>query len=300
MAFVSPGFAFLGYSIHNIALAGQKIGFALAFKNRARGILIWILATLSMPVGIFAVLYAVSIGSPSLVGAMAGSGLASLAVFSHLVMRERIEKKELLGVFTVFAAAVLIGAFGGEAAAPEPPLKKLYIYFAALCGIYLVLWILLGKRQSIGGIIIAGFSGVLGGFVPLFQKISTSPFALSRPLVHLSFAENTFFSELANKATGLLSNPWALTWIGISVVSMLVMQFAYRKDRAIRLIPAFAANTIAVPVVGALLAFGEHLHPLQWLGIAMIIIGVLLITVKSATAAGSGSSKDGTPKQRRS
>ena len=33
---------------------------------------------------------------------------------------------------------------------------------------------------------------------------------------------------------------------------MGVMQFAYRRGKAIQLIPAFAANTIAIPVVGPL------------------------------------------------
>jgi len=101
--------AFSGYSIHSIAQAGQKIGLATAGKRRVRGLSIWILSTLSMPVAISLILYAVSIGNASLVGAMSGSGLASLAVFSHLYMRERITKRELTGVFIIVAAAILIG-----------------------------------------------------------------------------------------------------------------------------------------------------------------------------------------------
>jgi drug/metabolite transporter (DMT)-like permease len=79
----------------------------------------------------------------------------------------------------------------------------------------------------------------------------------------------------------LLSNPWAVTWIAISLVSMVVMQFAYRRGKAIQLIPAFAANTTTIPIIGGVVAFNERLHPLQWVGFFLIFAGVLLLTVKS-------------------
>jgi uncharacterized membrane protein len=280
MAILSLIAAFSGYSIHAIAQAGQKIGLATATESRAKGLLIWILSTISMPVSIFMILYAVSIGNASLVGAMSGSGLASLAVFSHLYMHERIKRRELVGVFTIIAAAVLIGSFRVEPATVKPSLRALYIYLPAICGTYLLLWLILQKRSRIIGIFIAGLAGALGGFVPLFQKVSTSPLALSRALLHFQFGKETAFTSLLQKATNLLTNPWALTWIFISLVSMVVMQFAYRRGKAIQLIPAFAANTIVVPVVGAVLAFGERLHPLQWIGVILIFTGVLMLTLK--------------------
>ena len=273
--------AFAGYSIHSIAQAGQKIGLATAGTYRARGLAIWIFSTLMMPTAIFLILYAVSIGNASLVGAMSGSGLASLAVFSHLFMRERITRRELIGVFTIIAAALLIGFFRSETAAGNPNLKALYIYFPAVCGTYLLLWLAFHKRSRIVGVIIAGLAGAVGGFVPLFQKISTSPLGLSRALLHLQFSHETALSSLLHRAANLLSNPWALTWIAISLVSMVVMQFAYRMGKAIRLIPAFAANTIAIPVVGGVLTFGERLHAFQWAGVILIIAGVLLLTLKT-------------------
>jgi uncharacterized membrane protein len=273
--------AFCGYSIHAIAQAGQKIGLATAARHKARGRIIWILSTISMPSAIVLILYAVSIGNASVVGAMSGSGLASLAVFSHLYMHERITRRELIGVFTIISAAVLTGSFRVEAAVAEPALTALYIYFPAVCGIYLVLWLVCVKRSRIVGIVIAGLAGALGGFVPLFQKVSVSPPGLSRALLHFQFANETAFTALLHKGADLLSNPWALTWIVISLVSMVVMQFAYRRGKAIQLIPAFAANTIAIPVMGGVLAFGERLHPFQWIGIILIFAGVLLLTIRT-------------------
>ena len=62
---------------------------------------------------------------------------------------------------------------------------------------------------------------------------------------------------------------------------MVVMQFAYRKGKAIQLIPAFAANTIAIPVLGGVLTFSERLHPFQWIGVLLIVAGVFQLTLKT-------------------
>jgi uncharacterized membrane protein len=271
--------AFSGYSIHSVAQAGQKIGLATASERKARGLAIWILSTLCMPAAVFLVLYAVSIGNASLVGAMSGSGLASLAIFSHLFMHERITGRELVGVIAIAAAAVLIGAFRVDTAVVSPSLTALYAYFPIVCGSYLLLWLVFRKRSQIVGLVIAGLAGALGGFVPLFQKVSTTPLGLSRPLLNLQFNSDTAFTSLIQRGVNLMSNPWALTWIVISLVSMAVMQFAYRRGKAIQLIPAFAANTIAVPVVGGVLVFSERLHPVQWIGIVLILAGVFLLTL---------------------
>ena len=217
-AIISLLVAFAGYSIHAIAQAGQKIGLAVANQRKVRGLAIWILSTLSMPSAVFLVLYAVSLGNASLVGAMSGSGLASLAVFSRLYMREHITRRELIGVFTIVIAAILIGLFQIQTDTPKMVLKSLYIYLPIVCGTYLLLWLLLRNRQNMVGIIIAGFSGALGGFVPLFQKVSMSPIGLSRGLLQFRFQHQTGLMLLLQKGTRLLTNPWALAWILISLI----------------------------------------------------------------------------------
>ena len=279
---ISLLFAFAGYSIHAIAQAGQKVGLAIIERHRSKGATVWILSTLSMPISVFLILYAVSIGNASLVGAMSGSGLATLAIFSHLYMHEGISKQELIGIFTVIVAAIFIGSFSLDTIAKESSLSALYIYLPVVCGSYLLFWLLFRRHTNIVGIVIAGFAGALGGFIPLFQKVSTSPHALSQPLLHFHFRAESPISTLLRKGADLLSNPWALAWIVISLCSMVIMHFAYRRGKAIQLIPAFAANTIAIPVVGGAVAFEERLHSLQWIGVALIITGVFLLTLKTS------------------
>jgi uncharacterized membrane protein len=280
-AIVSLLVAFAGYSILAIAQAGQKIGLKVAQRRKARGLTIWVLSTLSMPSSAFLILYAVSLGDASLVGAMSGSGLASLAVFSHLYMHEQIFKRELIGVLIIVCAAILIGLFHLQTVAQVFLLNALYIYLPAVCGTYLLLWLICRKKEHIVGIIIAGLSGAIGGFVPLFQKVSTSSFGRSRGLLHFHIKNQTGLATLLQKGANLFTNPWALSWIAISLLSMVVMQFAYRRGKAIQLIPAFAANTIIIPVIGGVIAFGERLHPFQWIGVVLILAGVLILTIKT-------------------
>lgn len=271
--------AFAGYSLQNIALAVQKL--ALSMASRRRGLAVWALATAAMPAAIALVLRAVSLGNAALVGVMAGTGLASLALFSHFVLREAIRRQELAGVGVVLIAALLIGAFGGGDSSPRPRPPYLYVFMAVVTVSYAAAWLALRRRRGPVGPVIAALAGAIGGFIPLLQKLSTTPEALDRPLIRIAAtAAGGTAGQRAAQAAAVLTNPWALAWIAASLLSMLVIQFAYRYDRAVRLIPAFAANTIAVPVVGAVLAFGSRLHPLQWLGVALVGAGVLLLTWK--------------------
>jgi drug/metabolite transporter (DMT)-like permease len=269
---------FLGYSILNIAQATQKIGLRVAKDKKLKGWTLWIVATFFTSVSIFIVLYAVSLGSASLVGAMAGTGLASLAVFSHFVMKERVGKKEIAGIAIIIAGAALIGYLAKENTRPTFFLERLFIMLGIVITAYIILWLVFIKKDSIAGIIIGGFAGALGGFIPLFQKISTSDVGKA----------SSFFPQPASgqKAAlwdsllAIFANPYAIIWILISFISVAVLQFSYKRDQAIRIIPSFSANCLIIPVIGGVICFLEILHPLQWLGVVMILGGLFLLTVK--------------------
>jgi drug/metabolite transporter (DMT)-like permease len=278
-ALLSVIMAFLGNSMLNIGQATQKIGLEKFNRRKFVGSLLWVIGTLSMTGATLIIMYAVSLGNVSIVGAMAGAGLASLTIFSRFVMKEKVGSKEVIGVAIIFVSAVLIGAFAGEEVVSEVLLKPLYIFFGIVCVIYITGWLSFRKKHKFSGIIIGAFAGALGGFVPVFQKVATSEIGKS-----LSFVVSDE-AVIAEASTGsqliaVLTNPFALFWIFLSVVSMLVLQFAYKKDDAIRIIPAFAVNYILIPVLSGLICFNEKLHPIQWTGIFFILVGVAFITLK--------------------
>ncbi len=270
-------FACLGYSLLNISQAVQKIGLARAKEKRIQGAVIWIAATVGTLASSFLVFAAVALGSASLVGAMAATGLAALAVFSHFVMKERVGVKEIAAVAVIILAAALIGLFSTGNPVFRVRLDWLFIMLSVVVTVSAVCWLVFGKKGFIAGVVIGVFSGSLGGFVPLFQKVATSDFGKSLSVFSLG-------PEAANGPWGrilsMFSNPFTVVWILLSLVSMLVLQFAYKKADAIRIIPFFTASCIVIPVVGGVLCLEERLHPLQWVGVALILGGLILLTVR--------------------
>jgi len=269
--------AFIGYSIRYISSACQKIGLKVRETKKVKGSVIWAVATLFGSVSVFIVLYAVAIGSVSIVAAMAGTGLVSLAVFSALVMKETIRKREFLGILLILGAAALIGFFIRESKTSAIFLHALFLILAILLVVYTVLWLVLRHQKNILGILIGVFAGTLSGFVPVFQKVATSSFGRASSLLQPSGGDVNL--NVIDHAKQVLLNPYALLWIVLSVGSMVIMQFAYKHDKAIRIIPAFSANYILVPVLLGVLCFRETLHPFQWIAILLILVGVLLVTL---------------------
>jgi len=269
--------AFVAYSILDLAKAVQKIAFDRSGSNRLAAALIWLAATGSTTVSSLLLLYAVSLGSVLVVGAMGGTGLASLTLFSALVMKEEVQPRDILGVALILLGPVALASFSGTHS-PVPRIDRLFIYFAAVGLLYLLAIATFRRRDSLVGLLIGGFAGAIGGFVLLFQKVSTT--GSGRSVAWISALETSVSSPVLARILEVLVNPYAVGWILLSIISTVVLQFAYRHDRAIRIVPVFAANTILIPVIGGLLSFQDRLHAVQWVGVVVIVVGAGLITVK--------------------
>jgi uncharacterized membrane protein len=89
--------AFAGYSVQNISQASQKIGFLRMKKDRKTGMIIWGAATVGTGLSTLILLTAVSLGQVSLVGAMAGTGLVSMTIYSRFVIKEIPGKNKMAG-----------------------------------------------------------------------------------------------------------------------------------------------------------------------------------------------------------
>ena len=270
-AFLSLAVSFVGYSVRNISQACQKIGLTLWSESRVKGSVIWIIGTLGTTGSLLIIMYAVSIGNVALVGAMAGSGLVSLSLFSWLVMKEEIGRREVFGITLILIAAVLLGRFRRADSAAPIMIYALFITFFVVVLLYSLAWFVCRKNPRVIGVVIAGLAGCLMGFVTQFQKVSISEIGRESAL----FSGDSGF-------VGVASNPYTLIWVLLSMAALVILQFAYKRDRAIRLIPAFTANYIFIPVVGGIISFGERLHPLQWVGVALILIGVIVITSRKS------------------
>jgi uncharacterized membrane protein len=266
--------AFAGYSALNIAQASQKIGLCMMDSHRLKGAVVWSFATIGTVGSNLVVLSAVSLGRVSIVGAMAGTGLASLTFFSRFVMKEHIGLKELSGVGLVLSGAVITGLFSTAAGDPAIRVKAAFILIAAVTSASILTVVFLRS-----GVVTGALAGALGGFIPAFQKISTSEIGRTSSLVGRVVAGRTG-EEILHRAGQIFTNPYSFTWILISILSMVILQFTFRRDRVIRIIPAFTASLVMIPVLSEIFIFGEPIPPFQWGGIVVILAGVLVITLK--------------------
>lgn len=265
----SAALAFLGYSIMNISQATQKIGLHILQRSRIKGLSLWTLALLGSGVSFVIVFGALAIGRVSLVGAMAGTGLVSLSVFSWIVMGEDIGIHKIGAIAAILIGAVLVALFsvpGEESVRPQ----LLWGIPIGVVVLFLPMWAAM-RAGPILGISLGAFAGFLGSYSQLFQREVATAVPLDSSLLEI--------------IRHVIHNPINLVWIGLAFVSMVVLQFAYRHTQATRIIPAFTGVFIITPVLGGVIVFQETLTPLQWVGVVVILLGTLQMTRRRAETA---------------
>lgn len=239
--------AFVGYSMLNIGQAGQKIGLGMRSERPAPGWTLWGGATAATAASFLLVFAAISLGPVSIVGAMAGTGLASLALFSRLVMKEPLNRTSIVAIAAIITAAAMLAIFDQEGES-SPHIARLI----ALLGVGVLAYggaILWAPSQAVRGVAIGGLSGFLGAASQLFQRLGTVDIAPT--------------DGLASFAGAVIAEPVTLVWVALTLLSMVVMQFSYRHAEAVQIVPVFTANFILLPAIGGVIAFGEAMHPVQ-------------------------------------
>jgi len=275
----------------DLGKAFQKIGLAAMSNSRARGTGIWLAASVATSASSFLILYAVSLGSVLLVGSMAGTGLAAVTILSVLMLKEPLRLRELLGISCIMVAPFLLASVYQEPPATRLIIEHLFYFLGAVLAVFTLLILILRKREELLGILLAGGAGTLGGFVILFQKISTS--ALGRAASFLGTSDSIprtaslLETPLLLRLVRVFANPYAVAWIALSLLSTFVLQLSYKHGEAIRLIPSFNSAYILIPILGGVLIFREPLHPLQWAGVFLILCGVSVLTFGKSRQTGT-------------
>jgi drug/metabolite transporter (DMT)-like permease len=260
-AFLAVLLAILGYSILNVTQAIQKMGLAMRKENKKKGSIVWLAATVGASLSVILVYIALSFGTVAVVGAMAGTGLVALALFSRFVMGERLRAQDVVAILAIVGAAAVVGYFA-EKGRGTPNTALLYGILGAGAVIGALAWVLVPKGSATA-ITVGAFAGFTGSYSQLFQNAAVSDVTLSDGVWPFIVATVT------EPLTGI--------WVGLSLASVVIMQFAYKHGDAIQIIPIFTSVFIITPVVGGLVVFGETLAPLQWVGVAVILIGAFVL-----------------------
>jgi drug/metabolite transporter (DMT)-like permease len=98
-------------------------------------------------------------------------------------------------------------------------------------------------------------------------------------LVHL--AHNVTGQSTASKLIFYLTNPIVFAGLAIYGVGTLMWVFAVSRKEISYLYPLTALN-YGVIAMGGKLLFGEIISPARWMGIAVVVFGVILMQKSSA------------------
>ncbi|MFA6448686.1 MAG: hypothetical protein WCX65_04390, partial [bacterium] len=118
--------------------------------------------------------------------------------------------------------------------------------------------------QSIAGVVMGIIAGTVAGTGISIQKI-VSPMFMA-------------FTKGEATLHQLASNP--LTWIMVfcGITGVVILQFSYKYGKAVQIVPGRAASYIMMPVIAGLTFLGEPFPALCFVGIALVIIGVIITT----------------------
>jgi uncharacterized membrane protein len=287
--------AFVAYTMLDVGKVFQKIGLAVMSARRGRGMAIWLAASTATSVSSLLILYAVSLGSVLVVASMAGTGLAAVTLLSAHLTRKQPRPIEIVAVACIMIAPFLMGSVYVEPPADAIVIEHMFASLAAVMAVLLVPTLFLrGRSEALGGLL-ALAAGALGGFMVLFQKLSTSVQGRAASLVGAGWAGGggAGWADATPAWVPVLVNPYAALWIALSLLSTLVLQLSYRHGQAIRLIPLFNGAYILVPVLGAVFIMAERLHRLQLAGVLLILAGIACLAWGGRTAVTAGSLPSG-------
>jgi drug/metabolite transporter (DMT)-like permease len=264
-----------GHIVSNLGLGIQKSGAgalsagrALATSRAAQGkLVLWLVGLALYGLGTVLVFQALSLGQAALVSSISGVGLAALAVYSALVLREPIDRRVLAGIGLIILGTALIGLFG-RAAPAEFQFNRaaLVIYLAALAAAagLAFAWSRRANQRRLTGFSLAFLAGVMGGSALLFHKAAAGLCA---------------FDVTEAASVGCLARmPYFYLGFIVGTVALGVIQYAYQFGAAIEIVPAFAGTLLLTPVFGGLLVYGEAIALGQWPGVAAAAAGTVLLS----------------------
>lgn len=255
----SVALAFAGNSLIAVGQGTQKSQVSViqvgdSRSQKIRRILLWAGGIASSNLGLVLIYQAIALGHTAIVGTLSGSGLITLVLFSHFVLKERVQASELAGVILIFLGVLFLPLWPVDQTASYIRNDALFLGAASVILLLCLLAVFLEKKKGrTVGTILALLAGSMTGFSQIYQKVSATQ---SSPL----YTQSSFY-----------------LFLGFFLLSFSSMQMAYRRHRAITVIPYFNASAVLIPLVGGQVFFQERLSWVQWLCVAVIAAGMVLI-----------------------
>lgn len=249
---------YIGKGIQKYSIEGLKADKTVKSKNSG----IWIFGTVLTASFMFVHWIPLTIFDipANLIAPLEGLGLITLLIFSYKVLKEPINKKEIIGAILIIIGTVVINLQATEAS--EPSLSQ----FNST-----TFWVSMA--------IIFGVEGIL----VLISKMNDWKFAG----VAIGFTAGTFmaFQTLSKRLSDIdeLSLIFTFVTFATATLTLVITQIAFSKAKANQVVPCFTSASISFTAIVGYLGLSETIKELQIIGIAIIVIGVIVLSAFQQT-----------------
>ncbi|HUY00759.1 MAG TPA: DMT family transporter [Candidatus Deferrimicrobium sp.] len=255
LAIIAYAALYLGKGLQKYAIVGfTKEGATRGEKGKHSGI--WIAGLVLTGAFLFIHLFALKFAAISIIAPFEGLGLVILCLFSHFILKESIDRIKSVGISLILIGLILTAIF---IPSPEeaPPFFDWVLFLILFCVIMSIFTIagLFSKfnKYKAAGVIFGSFAGAFMCFQTLAKRVTWLP----------GYSYFLFITFAFAAATLLMTN------------------FGFLKAKAVVIVPCFTAMSIMLPTILAIFLFNEPVVLLQWIGIIIIVVGVIFLTAFS-------------------
>ena len=196
----------------------------------------------------------------SLVSATNGLGLIGLVVFAWLVLKEPMGLREWLGAGLVVAGTTVMGYLDRPLTAGQSYDVAGFLKVAAvLAAVFLPLAFVALRVVRIHGLVFGAIAGALIGTAMILGDMA--------------------LVKSQGDMLGQLQNPYPYAAMICASGALALTQFAFWRAAALVVVPTINSAIILTPLLMEYFTFGAALAPVQYLAVAVIVLGVVLLTL---------------------
>lgn len=259
----------VGKGVQKMKVDVLKQGAKMFSPPHRRDLVIWLIGVVMTMSA--SVLYSVSLkftDKSSIITSLSGIGLVGLLIFAWLALKEKVGFREIIGSVLIIIGTGLISYFNQTLASGQKYQLSKFVY---------VLLVLLGV---FGALAVLGLKyKKLYGFA--FGVIAGSMIGIAMILADMALVKSS------GDLLGQFSNPYVYLAILSACGALAFTQVAFFKATAVVVVPTINSFTILTPLVMEYFTFGVLLNFSQYLGVSLVLAGIVILTTSPKQAFGS-------------
>lgn len=260
----------IGKAVQKMKVEVLKKGKAILTPPHRRDFLIWCFGmSLTLVAGILLMVAQKMTDKTSLVSSLNGVGLIALALFSWKVLKERVALREWSSIVLIIAGTIAISYFNVGSSNEKEFHMPALIWSSGVTAVLFVVALLIVKKAKKGyALVFAASAGVCLALMNVFYHVGP-----------IATGDDKFLSQFST----------AYPYIGFMLgnTAFVMTNLAFFHGTGIVVVPTVNSVLMILPMIYEIFIFRVTLTPPQYLGTAVIIAGVIVLTTGNKADSGS-------------